>query len=398
MNKIKILYGLEAADYGTLKHLTYLLKYLNKDVFEIDVMISPARSIRSKKEIEKLSSFGVNIIQFPMKRKISLLSDGRCLIKLIRILYRNNYEIVHAHSSKAGLLFRLASFLKAIPMVLYTPHSFYFQGCTGISRYVYLWSESLLARISDYLIVSDNEIKYALECTHGSTHKVKRINNAIDTSEYKREEKTTPIKLRLEIEDTAKVILTVGRLAKQKDILTFINTAVHVLKFQENTVFVVAGEGEMEKEIRAEINKLGLTDKIKLIGHQYNIGEIYSIADIFVSTSLWEGMPYAIIEAAWYKLPIIASDLGYKIFSSEHDNFYLVNMKDHLAIAKNILRVIDSVTDAPSRKNCVNQNLEEMFSIDTFIKKHEILYKKVREKTAEKKFELSPKKRKLSSV
>jgi hypothetical protein len=125
--KCRLLYGLEASDGGSLKHLVYLIYNLDKNLFDITVILSDRRSNRIYGVIEKLKKAGVKVIVVPMERRISLFRDTVSFITIYRHIAGNRYDIVHAHSSKAGALFGLAAWLNRVPCIIYTPHCFYSQ-------------------------------------------------------------------------------------------------------------------------------------------------------------------------------------------------------------------------------------------------------------------------------
>ncbi len=105
-------------------------------------------------------------------------------------------------------------------------------------------------------------------------------------------------------------VVAASRLAGQKNLELFIDAANEVLKGRNNYFFVVAGEGDQRLGLQQRINEYGLQDKIKLIGFINDVGALLASANIFVLTSLFEGMPNTVLEAMWSGLPVVCSNVN----------------------------------------------------------------------------------------
>lgn len=360
-----------------MKHLTYLVTHLDKETFDITVILSPNRPDRIDSEIEKLKQSGARIMEMSMRRQFNLFKDLFLIYRIYRHLRRNRYDIIHAHSSKAGFTFRLAAWLSGSASVVYTPHCFYFQGKKGIRRWFYSRVERWLAGITSYLVVSNNERDYALQYGIATEEKLITINNAIDFIEYDSRAQSEQIRKKFGIAEDSIVIGSVGRLTEQKDLVTYIYAAREVVKEHSNVVFLVAGDGELKEELQSLIAALHLQSKVLIIGHYSNISDIYAVIDIFVSTSLWEGMPYVILEAMWFKKPVVASDLGYKGLLHDKENGFLVKAGDYTGFAE-IIKIL-------LRNNNLMREMGEKghslvnthFNFTSFIRQHESFYKHI---------------------
>lgn len=375
MKKIKLLYGLEAAGGGALKHLVYLVTRLNKELFTITVVLSNSRCENISDEISKIESAGVNVIFLPMANNINLLKDCTTIFKLLSILKRQQFDIVHAHSSKAGALFRIAARLCKIPVIIYTPHCFYFQGKTWLKRKVFVLIERFLASTTSVVIVSENEQKEVLNNRVFKPFKVKNINNAIDFNEYQLSKEIDNTRDILGIPKNAFIIGAIGRLVSQKDWETYIYAASEVLKKHTEVVFLVVGEGELKNEIQKLIFKLGLDNKVILTGYVNEIHKIYGIIDIFVNTSLWEGLPYVFLEAMRYNKPIIATNTGNEKVIMNEESGFVSAVKDYRSIAEKIIILIENKQMAVRMGTIGMEKLTQKYSFEIFIQKHEELYK-----------------------
>lgn len=370
--KIKILYGLESADGGSLKHLTYLVTNLNKSKFDFTVIISP-RSENAYECIAEMHKAGAKIILLSMQREVNLWKDLVSLFKIYRHLRNHNYDIVHSHSSKAGVLFRVAAWIKRVPLIIYTPHCFYFQGKTGLKRKFYSWVEKVLGELTDFIVVSNTEKACAQEQKIVHPRKLLNINNAIDFKEYPFYNSEN-IKREMKIDSRFTIVGSVGRLTEQKDWFTYIYAAAETLKSSTNVLFLIVGAGELIEDVKKAIEKLGIADRVIVTGHNNEISKIYSIIDLFVSTSLWEGLPYVFLEAMWFKKPIIATDLRHAGIIYDKENGYLVPTKDYRLLTNKIIELVKDKTLRTNMGECGHQLVKNNFSFIEFVRQHESLY------------------------
>lgn len=377
MQKIRLLYALEATGGGALKHLAYLVSNIDKAVFDISVALSDQRTDSSQADILKIKDSGAKIIKVPMRKEISLVADCRAFLKICRVLRSGDYDILHAHSSKAGGLFRLAAVLCGMKQVLYTPHCFYFQSKTGFAQKIFIGMERLLASVTSYIIVSENEQQNALLHKIAKPFKLQNINNAIKFNDY--QEKITDERLLsdFEIPPGSFIVGAVGRLTPQKDWETFVFAANEVLKKYPEAVFLISGEGELETDIRKLIFSLGLEKSILLTGYVSEIYKIFGIIDLFVSTSLWEGLPYVILEAMKYNKPVIATDTGNGDLVVHNINGFVTPVKDYRTIAEKICELIANKQKAQEMGRKGYELLTRKYSFELFIQKHETLYRKL---------------------
>ncbi|TBO44281.1 glycosyltransferase family 4 protein [Pedobacter kyonggii] len=372
-NKTRILLGLEAADGGALKHVIYLANYLNKNLFDVTVILSP-RSDNTYDILKSMTDIGVRLVFIPMIRNVNPLKDFISFVRIFSFLNKNTFDIVHAHSSKAGALFRVAAWFKKVPLTIYTPHCFYFQTKKGLGRTYYILIEKMLGKITDYIVVSELEKNYGLKYGIADGNKMLNINNAVKFNEYQHHDSCF-VKKKFGLDENCIVVGSVGRLVEQKDWATYLYAAKRLLSSFPKVIFLIVGDGELYDGLKELTASLEIADNVRIMGYSANISEIYSIIDIYVSTSLWEGLPYVFLEAMWYKKPIIATqsgDVGNVI--KDGLNGYLIPQKDHIHLSDKIQELILNkamcVQFGEEGYKIVSRN----FSFEEFIDKHEKLY------------------------
>lgn len=374
MKRIKLLYGLEAAGGGALKHVVYLVTRLDKEIFEITVILSDSRNEDITGPVEKMKDAGVKVLFISMFRNIDPVQDLRVFSKLVFLINKEKYDIVHAHSSKAGALFRLAAFVCRVQRIYYTPHCFYFQGKTGFKRLCFVLLEKLLGMITSGIIVSENEWRAAKQNKVIKNSKLININNAIDFDDYRQNSETENTKMALGINTRAFIVGSIGRLVPQKDWETYIYVANEVLRFYPQTVFLIVGEGELRFQIQKLICRLSLEGKVIITGYIKEICKIYGIIDIFVNTSLWEGLPYVLLEAMQYRKPVIATDTENETLVIDQENGFICARKDYQGIAKKIISLIKNRRMAKQMGENGSRTIHDKYSFKVFIQQHERLY------------------------
>ncbi len=374
MRRIKLLYGLEAAGGGALKHVVYLATRLNSEIFDITVILSDSRDEDIAEQVKKMKDAGAKVRLVSMSRNINPFRDFVVFFKLVSLIRKEKFDIVHAHSSKAGALFRLAAFVCRVQKIYYTPHCFYFQGKNGFKKVCFVLLEKLLGTVTTGVIVSENERQSAIQNKVITDSKLININNAIDFDDYRQNNETENTKTALGIHPGTFIVGSVGRLVPQKDWETYVYAANEVLKFYPETVFLIVGEGELHTKIQKLIFQLNLEHKVLITGYVKEIYRIYGIMDIFVNTSLWEGLPYVFLEAMQYRKPIVATDTGNNTVIVHQGNGFICAQKDYQGIAGKIISLIRDKRMAEQMGEKSKRMVYYKYSFKVFIQQHEQLY------------------------
>lgn len=149
----------------------------------------------------------------------------------------------------------------------------------------------------------------ALEVSIAPISKLVKINNGLPQN-FQYNCNSNEIKSHLGIKNGKFIIGTVGHFRPQKDYYTFLQSAKKILQIYPHTYFVIIGYGQQEKTIKEWIKLLKLEGNIKIINTQDNILPLYNIMNIMLLTSLWEGLPYTILEAMSMKVPVVATKVA----------------------------------------------------------------------------------------
>jgi glycosyltransferase involved in cell wall biosynthesis len=372
MGKIKLLYALEAAGGGTLKHVTCLATRLSRNEFDITVVLPDEYYEQdTQSAVRQMRQHGIRVDVIPTVKRISPVMDVWALCRIYSYLGKRSFDIIHAHSSKAGVLFRLAAQWTGGVVVVYTPHCFYFTACSGLKRRFYAWVERFLAKRTHGIVISGTEQTALHWAQIRPIREIVVINNAIDPDEYSWENGLR-VRRQWNIPDHHKIVVGVGRLVKQKNWEAFLETACEVLKRNVAVTFIIAGEGPHYKYLSRLAGCLGLSSNVRLCGYIEDMRPIYSMTDVFVSTSCWEGLPYAWLEALHFRLPmLIARTEGIEYLSS-CPNIVCVPPNDPIRLCNEILRVTSD--------NYAGDTDGTVFpiSVKHFVEHHRALYRRLR--------------------
>lgn len=314
-NKVAVLHILEATVGGTRKHLVSLVDGLDKTKFAVEVAATPLRqgTVDDTRFLSELSATGVPFHPLAMARSIAPFTDAKALWQLHHLLRQKQYDVIHTHSSKAGFLGRLAARIHGIPVV-YTPNGYYFLDANDgkqLKKRFFLELERAAGRWTDYLIaVSESERQITLAHNLVPPQRVGMIPNGIDVTAV------TPdpfarVSVRQELGigmDTA-VIGTVARFIPQKDPFTFIRAAQLILEQNPHVCFIWCGEGDMRTATEQMATAAGIHHAFHFLGFRSDITRLMNAFDIFMLTSIFEGLPYTLLEAMALALPLVATQV-----------------------------------------------------------------------------------------
>jgi len=274
-----------------------------------------------------------------LNREINLLNDFITLILLIKFIRKAKIDIVHTHSSKAGMLGRWAAKIAGVKVIIHTIHGWSFNShINNLARWLYIYLERITARWTTRLIaVSESDIKKGLDNKIGYPKKYVLIRYGVDRDEIKEAKNQARTKENLGLDAAAPVVAMIACLKKQKNPLDFIKAAAIVLKTNPGVRFISIGDGVLRRGMERLIRTERLEEKVFLLGWRQDVYKIMPILDIVVLTSLWEGLPIVILEAMACAKPIVAYNVdGVGEIVKEAENGYLVKEKDVEALADKI--------------------------------------------------------------
>ncbi len=294
---------------GAQENTMYTAAMLDKSIFQVDVICGPQTGSEGSL-IEETQHRGVNLFILPeLVREVNPIQDTLALVKLFSIIRHGKYDIVHTHSSKAGILGRLAAKMAGTPIILHTVHGWSFHNYMApLKRKIYIFLERWVSRYSQKLIVvSENDIMKGLREKIGKPTQYQLIRSAIPLDEYQPNHKWKEIMRNdLGIPQDAPVIGAINRLSPQKNPLEWAKIAALISHQIPDAYFVIVGDGPLHKEMINSLQKEGLLPKTIITGLRRDVGKILNGMDLILLTSLWEGLPRVIPEAMSVGIPVVA--------------------------------------------------------------------------------------------
>jgi glycosyltransferase involved in cell wall biosynthesis len=284
-------------------------------------------------------------IEPALVREINPVKDVLALVRLTRFMRRGRYDIVHTNSSKAGILGRWAAWLAGTPIIIHTVHGWgHHERQHPIVRRFYILLEQVTQRVTDNLIVvSPRNTEKGLADGIASPPKYVTVRSGIELDRFRQPARPREaVRAELGIPLDAPVVGTVTRLSPQKAPLDLVAAASQVAARRPDVHFVVVGDGPLRAEVEAQIAAAGLADRLHLTGLRRDVPDLLHSFDVFVLTSLWEGLPRVLIQAMAAGLAVVATAVDGNAEAVENGvNGLLTPPGDPRALADALLRLLD---------------------------------------------------------
>ena len=258
--------------------------------------------------IDGLHENGIPVYEQPSLRSTpSPVTDARALADLSRLLRRESFDLVHCHSTKAGMLGRLAAKLAGVPTV-FTVHGWGFYN-TDYGRVAPLIAhgERTLARITDAIVcVAENDL--AEGRTRGIVQRAESsvIHNGIPPLSVPSDRST--LYGETDIEPGTTVVGAIARLAPQKNPLAIVRAGGELQRRGHDVAVVVIGDGPLAEKCRQYIHKHDVD--AHLLGFHEHALELLVDFDVFLMPSRFEGFPLTVLECLHAGVPVVAYDVG----------------------------------------------------------------------------------------
>ena len=322
---------------GAQKQLLSLIEKLDRNKYSLYLCAGDSGYL--KKEFISFSSLEVKLIG-ELVREINPFYDLIAFIKLYFYIRRNKFDIVHTHSPKASILGRWAAHLAGIENIVYTAHGWPFHRFMNpLLQSLYIFLEKITAGITKKIIVvSSADLRKGIKKKVAFAGKFAIIHYGLDIKW------ADGIFLKRKVNPPFDNLITnISCLKTQKGLTYFLEAVRLILNKRVDIKFSIVGDGPLRKDISKEITKRKLTEYVSLGGWVSDISTLFSRASILVITSLWEGLPLAVIEAVMSGVPVVATDTGgISDILDNNNNGITVKCKDVKAIARAILAILDN--------------------------------------------------------
>ena len=299
-----------------------------------------------------------------VRRAVSLWRDSLGLLELVRLCRRLRPDIVHANSSKAGVLGRLAARIAGVPVRIFTVHGWAFAQYQGVASTVYLWLDRLVRPLTtSFICVSDQTRDVGVAARTCDRAGTIVIPNAVDVA-------TAP---RAALDGEPPRVVSVGRLKEPKDFTALVRSLAGTgVPFSA----AIIGDGPDRPEIDTAISESGLEESFELLGERDDVAAQLAASDVFVLSSRSEGMPMSVLEAMASGLPVVASAVGgVPELVEDGVTGLLVTAGDEVQLRDALVRVLADAALRRKLGDAGRKRAEEAFDLPRFRRAHLELYR-----------------------
>lgn len=386
----KILYV--ASNYGHILsfHIPYIRK-LQEMGFEVHVAAAGA--------FQDIEPLDVQKIPVSFEKKMLSFGNAACTLQLIKLIKKEQYDIISVHTTLAAFYVRMAVMLirGTRPKVINTVHGYLFDRDTSVlKRSILLCAEKLTRPATDILVVMNQQDYEIAEKYHLYKNKLIKIPGfGIDTERFSKKKveeellrnkinngnkkaiaegmETNGIKairrterLKFGIEENDIVLIYAAEFSKRKNQKMLIEA---MTKFPENVKLLLAGKGELLEDCQMLSEHLNLSqgdtgnihpqdkNKVIFLGHVKNLEDYYYLSDICVSASRIEGLPFNVMEAMSMGLPVVATNIkGHQDLVEQGVNGYLYEFDNQHGFVEAVTQLINEVKAVNENNRVKAQN------------------------------------------
>ncbi len=375
--KIRICHIITLLELGGAQQNTlYTASHLDRRRFEVSLVAGPGGLLDA--EAEAIPLLQTHWIP-ELVREVNPARDFVALMKLTRLLRRLEPDLVHTHSSKAGILGRWAAHLAGVGVVVHTIHGFGFHSRMPFLkrkwfRTLEAWTAPLTTR---FLAVSRANLEYAAKSGLFPPGRASLMRSGVELSTFRNGAKAGSLRSDVGIPPHAPVVGMVACLKPQKAPLDFVKVAEQVSRRVAEAHFILVGDGELRGAVEEEVARRALADRFHLLGWRRDIPSLFKNLDLLALTSLWEGLPRVVPEAMAASLPVVATRVdGTPEAVVEGETGFLVEPGDVPDMAEKIAWLLQHPEEARSMGRKGRERVEE-FDIDLMVLRQEGLYEEL---------------------
>lgn len=314
----------------------------------------------------QLTERGVPVINLRhMARPLRPIRDYQALRELTRELRRLRPDVISTHSSKAGILGRIAGRRLGIP-TLTTAHGWLFDLPRTRGRDWAVWSiEKSMAPLARRIVtVCESDRELAIASGLSSPDRFVTIYNAMPDvgADLHADPTVDPPSL-----------LMVARFAPQKDHKTLFQSLSTLVDLDWTLDLV--GSGPLEDALRSMAKSLGLSDRVRFLGMREDVPHLIAGSQLYLLISHWEGFPRSILEAMRGGVPVVATDVGgVREAVSDGDTGFLIPEDDDALLADRLRRLLEDSALRVTMGRAARNHYEAHFTFDRLVRESLALY------------------------
>jgi len=376
MRKIRVIHLITKLELGGAQRNTiYTCERMDSARFDVFLMSGEGGVLNPSEEFIGGEEKRFILIK-DLVRAINPFRDIKAFKFLRNEFIRLKPDIVHTHSSKAGIIGRFAAKSVGVPVTVHSVHGFAFSPFHSFfMRILYKVIERITSMFTDhYVFVSKADIEVAKELKLLKKASYSLIRSGFDFEKFfKKKKNTVDIKKKYQISDQDFVCGIIAPFKSQKGLFNLIKIASIVLNKEKNVIFFLAGDGKLRDSLENEMGKVGIRDRFIMPGFINDIESVIPAFDIGVSTSLWEGLPQSLVQLRLMNKTVIVTDIsGNNEVVRNGVNGYTVEVGKYNEFAE---KIISLKNNKPLLNKLANQREElKEWDGEVMVKAQEDLY------------------------
>ena len=292
---------------------------------------------------------------------------------------RHDVDLLHAHQYTPFFYAAASRRLGATPPLIFTEHGRHYPDRRSIKRVV---ANRLLLRRRDRVTAVGEFVRQALTANEGiKAKRIEVIHNGIDPQQFAvdgQAEARSRVRRELGLADNQPVALQVARFHPVKDHATAVRAMAHAVQSLPDAVLLLAGEGDDQPKIELLANELGIADHVRFLGLRRDVPDLMAAADVFVLSSLSEGISVTLLEAMGCARAIAATDVGGNSEVVAHGTTGLLSPRgDATALGENLLRLLRDGALRTEMGAAGRRRLLEMFTQQRMHDAYAALYERM---------------------
>ncbi|NIA07178.1 MAG: glycosyltransferase [Actinobacteria bacterium] len=327
------------------------------------------------------AGYGVKVeVIRSLRRAVHPVHDLFALLEIVAALRRLKPDVVHTHSSKAGILGRLAARLAGVPVVVHTVHGLpFFRYQNGLVNGVYILAERAAAQWADGIVtVADDMIEQACRAKIAPRGKFTTVYSGLEAEAFFRDPvRGYQARERLGIPREAFVLGKVARLAPLKGHKFLLSALDQLMSRHGNLWCLLVGDGVLRTDIEQRLAKSSWGDRVRLTGliDPCEVPQMLWTMDMLVHTSLHEGLPRAVVQGLLAGVPVVAFDLdGAREVIEQGRTGYLIRPGCVADLVEAVESVVSGTGSVKTASTDVRARLAERFSWQRMVEELERLY------------------------
>ncbi len=279
------------------------------------------------KLVQELRAEGITFKHFNLLKNY----DIRAIIPIMRYLDHQKVDVVITHGFYGSFIPRISAILSKVPVFIHVEHN-----VSDQKRTYHILLNRVLTKFIDKIVCVSENAKNSLQKLERVKHtKVVVIPNGLSTDRFS----FAPMKRGAR--PSVKRVGIVGRFSEQKGHIYFVAAAASIVQAYKNVEFVFVGDGPLRPQIEEKVRELGIEAYCHFYGERSDVGRILQSLDVFVLASLWEGLPISLLEAQYFGVASVVTDVGGNSeVIKNRQNGLLVPPKDPEAMALAVLQIL----------------------------------------------------------